>query len=205
MRVLLVKRSLHCVNCSVVLSAGMSANGTFCAYILNEATLSMECNDKTATIDKILFASYGTVQGSCGNYSVGSCNAANSTDIVKSACLGKRSCTIDADTPLFGDPCFGTVKHLAVEAHCSTGQGTGTGGQASNVYAQGFTAPDGSNHRLLLVNKTPSAQSVMVKGAAGDTAIIVDDTRPTGPAINIKLTSDVIEMRPYAVFIILLQ
>ena len=164
----------------------------------------MECIDETATIDKILFASYGTVQGSCGNYSVGSCNAANSTDIVKSACLGKRSCTINADTPVFGDPCYDVVKHLAVEAHCSSGPGA-SANITTNLYVQGFTAADGSNHRLLLVNKTPSDQSVMVKGAAGNTAIIVDDTRPTGPAINIKLTSDVIEMRPYAVFVLLLE
>jgi len=54
------------------------------------------------------------------------CHAANSTKIVESLCVGKTSCTLPADPTirgkhndsplkqLFGDPCPGTVKRLAV-------------------------------------------------------------------------------------------
>eukprot|EP00117_Sycon_ciliatum_P032259 scpid39925/ scgid1625/ Beta-galactosidase 8; Protein AR782 len=179
---------------------------SFCGRVPNLDVMNLKCTDPTATIDKILFASYGTVKGYvCGQFEVGTCNAANSTDIVEKACLGKNTCSIDANTPLFGDPCYKVVKNLVVEAHCSKGSGTASGGQSSNVYAQAFMAFDGSRHRVLLVNKTPDSLSVIVPGASGSTAIIVDDTRPTGPAINTKLTSDTVQMRPYAVFVLIMS
>ena len=188
-----------------MLDVGIPDNSTFCGYNINGQLLSMECFDRKATMDKVLFASYGTPQGSCGNYTVGSCNADNSTNIIESSCLGRRYCTINTNTKLFGDPCHGVVKYLAVEVHCSSGSGAATGGATTSVLAQAYTASDGSNHRLLLVNKTPRAQSIVFKGATGNTVIIVDDTRPTGPPINITLTRDVIAMRPYAVFVVLLK
>jgi hypothetical protein len=78
------------------------------------------CSYYDAAISK---ASYGTPTGSCPSYAVGKCNAANTTAIVERLCLGQNACTIDADTPLFGDPCFGVGKSLVVVARCSTGGG----------------------------------------------------------------------------------
>ena len=81
------------------------------------------------TIDKVLFASYGTPSGSCTNdgqgsntFTAGSC-AANATAIiaiVSRECLGKTSCALDAATAgMGGDPCVGTIKTLAVAVNCS--------------------------------------------------------------------------------------
>jgi hypothetical protein len=39
--------------------------------------------------------------------------------IVEKYCLGRNNCTIPVTTPVFGDPCYGTVKHLSVQATCT--------------------------------------------------------------------------------------
>lgn len=59
-----------------------------------------------ATVTAVAFASFGTASGSCASgFTAGACNAANSTQIVSSACLGQNSCTINVADTLFGDPC----------------------------------------------------------------------------------------------------
>ena len=73
----------------------------------------------------VKFAAYGNPSGSCGSYSVGSCNADNVTAWVESMCVGKSTCTLPADptvrdtrSPLdqvLGDPCYGVEKHLFVQ------------------------------------------------------------------------------------------
>jgi hypothetical protein len=67
-------------------------------------------------ITSVDFASYGTPLGACGGFYLGTCNATSSQSVVEAACLGKQSCTIDADNATFGDPCYGTVKRLYVQA-----------------------------------------------------------------------------------------
>jgi hypothetical protein len=64
----------------------------------------------------VTFASYGTPNGSCGSFTIGSCHAGNSQTIVESALIGKNSATIAATNAVFGDPCAGTVKRLYIEA-----------------------------------------------------------------------------------------
>jgi hypothetical protein len=103
--------SLFCGNC---------ADGGAPPLPLNKLVLS--CGTKGATITSIDFASYGTPQGFdniCGKWSKGACDAANSSAIVKALCLGQPACTIYPNTTTFGDPCYGTVKQLVVEARCS--------------------------------------------------------------------------------------
>lgn len=117
------------------------------------------------SIDSIVFASYGTPVGSCGSYSVGTCNAANSTSIVEHACLGQSSCTIWPNTTTFGDPCFGTAKVLAVQWTCANNaQGSGvcqTGpppappANVSLTVSVDFTAPTGVD-----ISTIPSLQVV---------------------------------------------
>ncbi len=60
------------------------------------------------------FASYGTPNGSNGNYTIGGCHAANSQTIVEGYALGNNSFTIPATNSVFGDPCGGTAKRLYV-------------------------------------------------------------------------------------------
>ena len=88
---------------TVVPPPQLPVSSPFCAEVINLATMSMFC--ATGTISAITFASYGTPTGTCGNWAVGSCNAANSTAIVTKACVGKSSCSFPADTPTFGVRC----------------------------------------------------------------------------------------------------
>ena len=59
----------------------------------------------------VVFSSYGT-PSSC---IAGSCNAATSTSVVNTACVGRSTCTVSASNGTFGDPCGGTVKRLNVQ------------------------------------------------------------------------------------------
>ncbi len=69
----------------------------------------------------VIFASYGTPNGTCGSFTIGSCHAANSKTIVETALIGKNSATITASNTYFaGDPCGGTVKRLYIEAAYSS-------------------------------------------------------------------------------------
>jgi len=58
----------------------------------------------------VVFASYGTPDG----YSIGQCHAPSSVEKVAEVFLGKAIATIMAINDLFGDPCGGTYKSLAV-------------------------------------------------------------------------------------------
>lgn len=66
-------------------------------------------------ITSVEFASFGTPTGTGGNYSIGSCHATNSASIVSAAALGQTSLTIAATTAVFGNPCVGTSKILAIK------------------------------------------------------------------------------------------
>lgn len=64
--------------------------------------------------DDVIFASYGTPQGSDGDYSLGDCHASTSESIVSSVALGFNSVTIASNNSIFGDPCGGVYKRLYV-------------------------------------------------------------------------------------------
>ncbi|CAA6660917.1 unnamed protein product [Spirodela intermedia] len=67
----------------------------------------------------IRFASFGTPQGLCGNFSQGSCHAHRSYDALKMNCVGRERCTVGVAADVFGgDPCPGIMKKLSVEAIC---------------------------------------------------------------------------------------
>ena len=68
----------------------------------------------------VTFASYGTHTGTNGNYAIGGCHASNSQKVVESLILGKNKVTISASNDVFGDPCYGTFKSLAVQAVYTT-------------------------------------------------------------------------------------
>lgn len=62
----------------------------------------------------VVFASYGTPNGSAGNFTQGGCHASSSASKVAEFALLQRSATIPATNTLFGDPCNGTPKRLYV-------------------------------------------------------------------------------------------
>lgn len=72
-----------------------------------------------ATITSVSFASYGTPNGSDGNYTNGTCHATNSQTIVESYCIGNNSCSIPAKNAVFGDPCGSVYKRLYVKLYYS--------------------------------------------------------------------------------------
>jgi len=88
-----------------------------CASVVNLQNLYLECFEGTFT--SIKFASYGVQEGTCGTWTTTSCHANMSLQIVQKYCLNQKSCSIPVTTPIFGDPCYGTVKRLAVEAICT--------------------------------------------------------------------------------------
>ena len=67
-------------------------------------------------ISSIDFASYGTPSGSCNDLSTTFCHIPSSISIVESYCLGQTSCAIPVVNSVFGDPCTGINKKLAVKA-----------------------------------------------------------------------------------------
>ena len=80
-------------------------------------------------IGSILFASFGTPTGSCsgGFKTSATCNSNHSVAVVSAACLGNRTCKVDARCQAFheklGNPgafCWATKKSLAVKVACKT-------------------------------------------------------------------------------------
>lgn len=93
--------------------------GTICAHVKEGETLQLSCRGKN--ISGINFASFGFPKGSCGSFKRGNYDAGNSLDVVKSICLGKETCSIEATDETFGaeDPFPASViRNLAVEAVC---------------------------------------------------------------------------------------
>eukprot|EP00164_Ancoracysta_twista_P006265 GFYU01008705.1.p1 GENE.GFYU01008705.1~~GFYU01008705.1.p1 ORF type:complete len:1064 (-),score=338.26 GFYU01008705.1:1031-4144(-) len=89
-----------------------------CDLVDEHAAVSLSCG--ASVISDVTFASFGTPSGSCPSLTTGTCNSAKSMDVVKAACLGKSSCTVDAEIQTFDgvDPCYGTKKQLAVAVTC---------------------------------------------------------------------------------------
>jgi len=88
----------------------LSSGPPFCALCDNGGAPPMDsiemiaaCADPGASIDKLLFASYGTPTGVCPSFAVGACNAANSSAIVAAACVGSSACVVYPNTTTFGD------------------------------------------------------------------------------------------------------
>ncbi|KAJ8645058.1 hypothetical protein MRB53_006806 [Persea americana] len=82
-------------------------------------------------ISSIKFASFGTPQGVCGNFTEGSCHAHKSYDIFEKNCVGQQWCSVTISPDVFGgDPCPNVMKNLAVEAICQVSLAQGAGDQS---------------------------------------------------------------------------
>jgi hypothetical protein len=102
----------------------VSTNAGQCAQGNEGSTAALSC-PSGQVIKSIAFASYGTPTGSCPNFVASSCHASSSKSVVEAACLNKQSCTVGASNGVFGDPCVGTYKKLAVAFSCE-GSSNGT-------------------------------------------------------------------------------
>ncbi|MBO2545209.1 hypothetical protein J0871_12350 [Salegentibacter sp. BDJ18] len=89
--------------------------GTVCATVNENGNLNISAPEGTVFIS-VDFASYGTPEGTCENFTLGTCHATNSQTVVEGYLLGNNSATIPATNAVFGDPCSGVVKRLYVQA-----------------------------------------------------------------------------------------
>ncbi|XP_009107264.1 beta-galactosidase 11 [Brassica rapa] len=84
------------------------------------ATLKCSGNKKIAAVE---FASFGNPIGDCGNFTLGTCNAPVSKQVVEKHCLGKAECVIPVNKSTFQqdkkDSCKNVVKTLAVQVKCA--------------------------------------------------------------------------------------
>jgi len=100
----------------------MPAN-PFCAFALEPGfvNVTLDCLNGS-TIDALPLALYGLQSGACPDYEPSPvCNLAAFAAYAAATCIGQRTCTLSAAS--LPDPCFGTVKSIAVVAHCSAPPG----------------------------------------------------------------------------------
>ncbi|OWM74486.1 hypothetical protein CDL15_Pgr003989 [Punica granatum] len=92
---------------------------TICGNTYEGNTLDLSCQGGSL-ISEIRFLSFGNPKGSCGAYEKGTCEAYNAASVIKKACLGKQSCSIEVSENVLGPTgCHMTEKNmLAIEAIC---------------------------------------------------------------------------------------
>ena len=104
-----------------VFGTGGASTGTpICGTAAEAASTTLTC-PQGQIINSVDFASYGNATGTCGSFSIGTCNAIASQTRLKSLCVGRNSCKVTASNNTFGDPCSSTVKKLAVQVSCVAG------------------------------------------------------------------------------------
>ena len=92
-----------------------STTGTLCGETNESGNITLT-TPVGAVFTSITFASYGTPNGTCGNYTLGSCHASNSISIVSAFAIGQNNFSIGANNGTFGDPCAFTAKRMYIEA-----------------------------------------------------------------------------------------
>ena len=97
------------------LSLQAAVTGTLSGDVNEDGTLTLTA-PAGCLFTAINFASYGTPTGTGGSYALGSCHATTSSSEVGKVLLGKNTGNILAVNRIFGDPCGGTRKRLAVTA-----------------------------------------------------------------------------------------
>ncbi len=160
-------------NCGTV-TLPQSSTGVICATAAEGNSLTLQA-PAGKVITGITFASYGTPNGSCGNFSIGGCHANNSVSIVSALAIGQNSVTIDANNSVFGDPCGGTVKRLYIQATYS---------DAGSVY--NYDCSSIGTHQVSLVVSDAAGNS----NTGTATVTVVDNIKPTVNTQNLVLCLD---------------
>jgi len=173
--------------------------GIICATA-NEGSNAVLTAPAGTVITAITFASYGTPNGSCGNFTTGACNATNSVFVVSALALGQNTVTIPASNTTFsGDPCNGTAKRLYIQATYSpvfnwTNDNTsiglaasGTGNIASFNAVNTGTAPVTAT---ITVTQTFTNAGVTCNGTAKTFTITVNPTATVNAIANQTVCSN---------------
>ena len=147
-----------------------------CGKVAENSVLKLGGCPGGKPIVDVTFASFGTSSGSCetGFVANKNCDAAKSLAVVKAACVGKVSCSIDASSAIFGgDPCAGTKKWLSAEISCGSPVPCGTTDENTDLTLGGcptgqviaavtfasFGTPGGSCAAGFTVNKECNAKT----------------------------------------------
>ena len=159
---------------SVMYSCGPQVTSDMCATAAENAVATVSTCPTGQIITAVRFASYGTpvLTYGCGGYEIGRtttaqtppgqatipagtiCSAANSMSFVQQACLGLTTCSVTAsNTNFLGDPCYGTVKTLAIDVVCGYPTGTPTPTASPSVTA--------SPSSTFIPSTTPSASATV--------------------------------------------
>ena len=158
---------VNAVNDGLIFS--IDAGNSFCYPRISYGTVCGTANEGLnltltapagGVFDQIVYASYGTPDGTCGLYTNGACHATGSTTIVGTYLLNNSTGTIPATNGVFGDPCGGTPKRLYVEARYKYNNANDLTAKQNNailVNGVGFTSTnsgsfvfDGTNDYMYL-------------------------------------------------------
>jgi alpha-L-rhamnosidase len=147
--------------------AGPSVSSGLCGMAPEKSTVELSCKSLGGgTIKSIAFASFGTPGGSCaaGFVKNTKCDEAGALAKVQKLCVGKPSCSLPATTEFFGgDPCFDTVKRLAVSASGCAQQPPGPPKNKKVVFTYDVTVPVGSTASVYLPKMGSSDVLIMEK------------------------------------------
>ena len=100
---------------SVEWSTGFTGGSGDCYQVAENGVLIVSL-PAFATITSVVFASYGTPEGACHNFTQGACHSPHSLPVVSHACVGHSACSVPVNNNEFqGDPCQGVVKQLFVQ------------------------------------------------------------------------------------------
>ena len=125
-----------------------------CGIVAEHQALTLGCGASNP-ITKIVFASFGTPGGYCPNHlAKGGCDSNTTLQIVENDCLGKTTCSVNADTNVFGDPCHNVVKGLAVQIECTTPPTPPPPPMASQSFIADFGKEAQGGLRLMVSNGT---------------------------------------------------
>lgn len=137
------------------------------------------------TFTDVAYASYGNPSGAFGTYVNGWCHATNSRDILLPTVVGQSTVTISADNGIFGDPCGGTYKWLAVSLTLSAPPATTTIAPTTTTSAPTTTVPNPTTTAQPPRTTAPPALDIEVVAPSGGTAT----TAPVGQAQIATITS----------------
>eukprot|EP00058_Branchiostoma_floridae_P026175 XP_002611665.1 hypothetical protein BRAFLDRAFT_117103 [Branchiostoma floridae] len=87
--------------------------------VCEHSTMSIQC--PAHKVIRIQSAMYGRAPGGsvCGTVYTGApCRSPTSLPVLQERCDGREACSVQAENGVFGDPCVGTFKYLAVENEC---------------------------------------------------------------------------------------
>ncbi len=181
-------------NVNTVTSISICNNSVTSPFIFSSSTTGTLCGESNesgnitltapvgAIFTSIPFASYGTPNGTCGNYTLGGCHASNSNSVVSGLAIGQNNFSIEANNSTFGDPCAFTAKRMYIQAVYNnttfnwTNDTPSIGLAASgsgNITA--FTAVNtGSSPTIATITVTP-----MIDGCAGTPIQFTITVNPT--------------------------